>query len=117
MVLSKAVTNIKHGFFYNFAGNLTRFFTCRDCDVKMTGACFPLARIRSVQQDAAVLEVLCLPRNPVPPLFAFGTVLVCETTTRLIKSGTVCGACKGQAGVASIPLVFAQRSVHDWQNV
>ena len=41
--LSRAVAQVHHGFYTTYAGNLTRNFGCRECDVEMTGACFPKA--------------------------------------------------------------------------
>ena len=50
--LSNAITQIIHGFHAYYAGNLARIFECRECDVEMTGACFPKAQTRRAQSEA-----------------------------------------------------------------
>lgn len=51
MVFSTAVVKIIHGWRAQLVGNLARDFTCRDCDVEMTGACFPKAQIHGLAQE------------------------------------------------------------------
>ena len=49
--LSKAANHTIHGFFSSYSGSLTRNYECRDCDVEMTGVCFPKAQIHGQQSE------------------------------------------------------------------
>ena len=44
--LSRAIVKIHQGFHAHYAGNFAREYECRECEVMITGACYPLAQIR-----------------------------------------------------------------------
>ena len=49
--VTRAVHRLREGYVH-LAGNMDRMFTCRDCDVRMKGVCFPTSQIHGQNTEA-----------------------------------------------------------------